>query len=50
MGALKQTIKDKDTELFALKESLMNRPDVKMQSDMNLLLLEKVSNFCIQLF
>ena len=38
---LQQQLKEKDQELFALKESLVNRSEVKMQSDMNLLLLEK---------
>jgi len=36
-------LKDKDDEIFALKDSLTRRPEVKLHSDMNILLIEKVS-------
>ena len=39
---LEEKLKEKDDTIYALKESLTKRPEMKMQSDMNLLLLEKV--------
>lgn len=41
-NALEEKLKEKDDTIYALKESLTRRPETKMQSDMNLLLLEKV--------
>ncbi|XP_066916000.1 centrosomal protein of 120 kDa-like [Clytia hemisphaerica] len=38
---LERKVKEKDNEIYALKESLVKRPEVKMQSDMNILLIEK---------
>lgn len=39
---LEGKLKERENEVFSLKESMIKRPEVKMQSDMNLLLLEKV--------
>ena len=35
-------LKDRESDIYRLKESLLNRPEVKLQSEMHLLLLEKV--------
>lgn len=39
---LEEKVKDRENEVYSLKESMVKRPEVKMQSDMNLLLIEKV--------
>ncbi|XP_057309454.1 centrosomal protein of 120 kDa-like [Hydractinia symbiolongicarpus] len=39
---LEEKVKGRENEIYSLKESLLNRPEVKLQSDMNLMLVEKV--------
>lgn len=40
---LEGKVKERENEIYSLKESLLNRPEVKLQSDMSLMLVEKVN-------
>ena len=39
---VQEKLKLKENEIYSLKESMLSRPEVKLQSEMNLLILEKV--------
>lgn len=39
---IEEKLKLRENEIYSLKESMLSRPEVKLQSEMNLLILEKV--------
>ena len=46
LNAAEKRYKDKEHESMSLKEQLIDRPETKLQADLNLVLLEKVRLYC----